>query len=89
VEVPEWEGSVYLKKLTIGDTLSFVRFNQDNPSTSGHFLLALTLCGADGSPLFSFDELSAMPMSSALITLVNKTVEINTDLSLNAAVKNS
>lgn len=67
VEVPEWGGDVFLRRLTLDQVLK-AQERTRKEKDGGQFglaVLCMCLCGEDGKPLFGADDLDVLRGKSA------------------------
>lgn len=87
INVPMWDDDVYLRDITVGernewaalryaalegDTLDFGKMVE-----SRVYLVAVSLCDADGKPLFSVEELKETLRPDAVDYLANEAEKLN------------
>jgi hypothetical protein len=79
VEVPEWGGEVYVRTMTGAEREAFEVRAVDTKAKVIPTLLALTLCDAEGSLIFTPDDIDAINGKSvaALMRLQAVAVRIN------------
>lgn len=85
VEVPAWDGFVWVRELGIGDRLAFQGSVADNPKAKDNWvrLGLLTICDESGDCLFTDDDLPQLMgvAGAALEDVLEETMRLNGFLS--------
>lgn len=79
VEVPEWGTTVSIKRFTVAEWTAL--FSNDDDDFRAFAVLAAGILDEAGKPLFSLDDIKAMPstQSAILLRLFDKCRSINGD----------
>jgi hypothetical protein len=86
IEIPEWNGSVYVKGMTFEDQDYISSLGEDN--NQNQKLLIKFVCDADGNPLFTEEDIPALKKKSvqAFKRIIKEVTSFN---SMDEAEKNS
>lgn len=80
VDVPEWGTTITLKPLTVGEWVD--AFNSGDHNLTAFRVLAVAIIDDKNKPVFTLDELAAMPANQApvLTRLFQKARQLNGDI---------
>lgn len=79
VDVPEWNGRVFVRSLTAGDRSAWAAAMRDDADRAGLLMIARAVCDADGVRIFGDDDLDALAEKStaAIDRLVDAVLRVN------------